>query len=494
MQNETTGARALPNPKFKTMAPPLLAAGLLAGVAANPARADDTVPAPVAPPAHTALRYDEDYSYLNDSAVRTNVVDQLKFIPLDKAGNAYLTLGGEARDRYEYFNNYLFGRGAQTADGYNLLRVMLDADLHLSPYLRVFTEGISATEQGRDGGPRPSDVNNIDLFQAFADIIVPLGTDSSFTVRGGRQVMVFGAQRLVGVSDFTNVRRSFDGVRATLATPGNKLDFFYARPVQVLPYEFDNDVPATYLTGVYDTWQLPGFLATANSTLETYALLDGRRSITFNETTGSERRYTFGSRFATNPKPWDYDLEADYQYGTFNGQSGQAFSIATIGGYTLESVQFEPRAFLGFDIASGGNRNNPGETFDQLFPSGHDQFGTIDALGRQNIIDVHPGFTLNLVKDEPAAKRLSLLVQYRQFWRENDQDAAYTSSGTILRTSGGSNATGIGGEVDTQVNWQLNHYISAYAGYAHFFHGEFITETGPANDIDFAYTALTLTF
>ena len=29
---------------------------------------------------------------------------------------------------------------------------------------------------------------------------------------------------------------------------------------------------------------------------------------------------------------------------------------------------------------------------------------------------------------------------------------------------------------------------------AHFFHGEFITETGPANDIDFAYTALTLTF
>jgi len=494
MNCENMGARALPDRKFKSLAQPLLAAGLLACVASNPARADGPVAAPVVPPAHTALTYDEDYSYLKDPAVRNNIVDHLKFIPLDPTGNAYLTLGGQFRDRYEYFNNYLFGKGPQSDDGYNLIRGLFDADLHLGPYLRLFTEGITATEQGRDGGPRPSDVNNIDLYQAFADFIVPLGTDASLTARGGRQVMVFGAQRLIGVSDFTNVRRNDDGVRATLATPGNKLDVFYVRPVQVLPYEFDNNVPATYLTGVYDTWKLPGYLETLNSTLETYALLNGRRSITFNSTTGSERRYTFGSRFTTNPKPWDYDLEADYQYGTFNGQSGHAFSIATIGGYRFEQVKFEPRAFLGFDIASGGNRNNPGETFDQLFPSGHDQFGTIDALGRQNIIDVHPGFTLNLLKEEPAARLVTLLVQYRQFWRENNQDASYTSSGSILRTSGTSDSTAIGGEVDTQVNWQFNHYISAYAGYAHFFHGEFIAETGPANDIDFAYTALTVTF
>jgi hypothetical protein len=48
--------------------------------------------------------------------------------------------------------------------------------------------------------------------------------------------------------------------------------------------------------------------------------------------------------------------------------------------------------------------------------------------------------------------------------------------------------------VDVQLNWQFNRHISAYAGYCHFFHGEFISETGPHNDIDFAYTSVTFTF
>jgi hypothetical protein len=65
---------------------------------------------------------------------------------------------------------------------------------------------------------------------------------------------------------------------------------------------------------------------------------------------------------------------------------------------------FTPRTFLGFDIASGGRRHNPGDAFDQLFPSGHDQFGIIDAIGRQNIIDVHPGFTLTLLENKPGAQ------------------------------------------------------------------------------------------
>ena len=87
-----------------------------------------------------------------------------------------------------------------------------------------------------------------------------------------------------------------------------------------------------------------------------------------------------------------------------------------------------------------------------------------------------------------------MLTQYRQFWRESDQDAVYTSSGSILRASGGSNASAIGSEIDFQVNWQFDRYISAYAGYCHFFHGSFITDTGPHSDIDFVYSALIFTF
>ncbi|MDB6125859.1 MAG: hypothetical protein JWQ71_4852 [Pedosphaera sp.] len=455
----------------------------------NVVKAEDSIP-----PAFTQLRYDEDYSYLADPAARTNAFDRIKYIPLNDRTNWYVTLGGQARARYENFPNDLFGTEPRDKSGYNLLRAMANADLHLGPIVRVFVQGISATEQGRAGGPRPSDEDEFDLHQAFVDIQIPLTGETSLTLRGGRQVIVFGAERLLGVSDWTNVRRTYDAVRGTLATSGNTLDGFYAQPVRVLPYRFDDDVPDTFIAGIYDTWKIPGALAKAKAKLEMYALYVNRQSITFNQTTAGENRYTLGTRFSGSPKPFDFDLEADYQIGRFNFKTTHAFSVAAIGGYTLTNVVFEPRLFLGSDIASGGRRDNPGNTFDQLFPSAHDQFGIIDAIGRQNIIDVHPGVTLTLLKDKPGAKQLQLLTEYRQFWRESNQDAVYTSSGTVLRASGGSNASAIGGEIDLQVNWQFDRYINVYAGYSHFFHGAFIAATGPHRDIDFAYTALTFTF
>jgi hypothetical protein len=473
-----------------------LVAGVLAIAHLSTARADDIVATVMSPPAHTDLRYDEDYSYLKDPAARTNPFDSLKYIPLDQRGDIYLTLGGQLRDRYESFQNYTFGSGPQSPNGYNLLRAMADADLHLGDNVRVFVEGLSATEQGRVGGPRASDFNAAALYQAFLDVKIPLSSETSLTVRAGRQVIVFGAQRLIGVSDFTDVRRTDDAVRATLSTPGNTLDVFYARPVRVRPYQFDDDVPAdNYFGGIYDTWQVPGSWAKEMKTkLEMYALYVNRPTMTFNTTAAGEDRYTLGTRLTANPKAFDFDLEPDYQFGQFKGEATHSFSVAAVGGYTFEKAMFTPRTFVGFDIASGGSHQHPGDAFDQLFPSGHDQFGVIDAIGRQNIIDVHPGVTLNLLENKPGAQRLTLLTQYRQFWRESDQDAVYTSSGSILRASGGSGASAIGGEVDVQLNWQLNRYLSAYAGYGHFFHGEFISQTGPHKDIDFAYSGVTFTF
>jgi hypothetical protein len=471
-----------------------LRAVLISCAVLNLACAEDTVPRPMSPPDYTQLRYDENYGYLKDPAARQDLIDKFKYIPLQEPGDSYLTLGGESRDRYENFHNYVFGDGPQDSNGYNLLRVMLHADLHLGPRARVFVEGINATEQGRFGGPRSSDVNHHDLYQAFAEGTFPLGANTSFTLRGGRQAIAFGAQRLIGVSDFSNVRRTFDGVRGTLTTPGNKLDVFYARPVRVRPDLADDVTPGTSLAGIYDTWTVPGAFAQAGTKLELYALHGVRQSITFNQTTAGETRDTFGVRVTANPKPFDYDLEADYQAGRFNGQATRAFSLAAIGGYTFSNAPCTPRTFLGFDLASGGSRNHPGDTFDQLFPSGHDKFGLIDAIGRQNIIDVHPGFTLTLLKDKPGAKQLTLLAQYRRFWRENDQGAVYTSSGSILRTGGGSSARAIGGETDLQISWQLDRHVSAYAGHSLFSPGPFIAATGPVGDIHFFYSALTITF
>jgi hypothetical protein len=91
MRNSKNVAQKINGGNCKNITRLLPAAGLMACATLNTAKADDTVPTILSPPAHTVLRYDEDYSYLKDPAARTNLFDPLKFIPLDKPGDIYVT-------------------------------------------------------------------------------------------------------------------------------------------------------------------------------------------------------------------------------------------------------------------------------------------------------------------------------------------------------------------------------------------------------------------
>lgn len=51
--------------------------------------------------------------------------------------------------------------------------------------------------------------SGVDLLQGFADVRLPLGPGGHVTLRGGRQVMIYGTQRLISTGP--NIRSSFDG-------------------------------------------------------------------------------------------------------------------------------------------------------------------------------------------------------------------------------------------------------------------------------------------
>src|SRR6185503_8915249 len=89
--------------------------------------ADETTTPPSPPPAFKQLRYDENYAYLRDPTLRTDFLDAIKFIPLSKSGESWLTLGGEIRERYEYYHNSQWGLGPQDDNGYLLQRYMIHA-------------------------------------------------------------------------------------------------------------------------------------------------------------------------------------------------------------------------------------------------------------------------------------------------------------------------------------------------------------------------------
>jgi hypothetical protein len=92
------------------------------------------------PAPYKSQHTEEDFSALKDPAKRTDLFDPLKYIPLLGKDDWVLSLGGEARERYEYFNNRNFGAGTQDRNGYLLQRYMFFGDVHLGHQTRIFSE------------------------------------------------------------------------------------------------------------------------------------------------------------------------------------------------------------------------------------------------------------------------------------------------------------------------------------------------------------------
>lgn len=184
-------------------------------------------------------RADEDYRYLLDPARRTDIWDPLKYIPLNEKGSWNLSIGGEARERYEYFNRPNWGKDPQD-NGYFLQRYFLHGDLHMGENVRLFAQLQSILEDGRKGGPRPTDGDELDLHQAFLDLKLDFPADGSLTLRSGRQELAYGSQRIISVREGPNVRQSFDGFRLMYRTGDVRIDGFATKPALTNQHAFDD--------------------------------------------------------------------------------------------------------------------------------------------------------------------------------------------------------------------------------------------------------------
>lgn len=209
-------------------------------------------------PSYQVRRFDEDWSVLRgvDTSNTDDFWDRLKFIPLTSDQSVWLTLGGQVRERAEYYRQFLFGASApKQSDTYLLSRFRLSADLHVTPYFRMFAEGTSAFALDRElqGGRTTSYVDELDLRNGFGEVMIPVGDGGSVTLRGGRHQLLFGSQRLVGPGDFGQVSRTFDGRAASVRIADWTIAPFWAEPVITEKYRFNESSANRKLFGVFGT-------------------------------------------------------------------------------------------------------------------------------------------------------------------------------------------------------------------------------------------------
>src|SRR5262249_46498209 len=160
-------------------------------------------------------------------------------------------------------------------------------------------------------------------------------------------------------------------------------------PCPIRPAVFDDPpAPARPFWGGYAVHPLP-LLPKGN--VDLYYLGFENKDAFYVQGAGYELRHTLGTRLWGRPLPWEYNLEYDWQFGTFGPGNIEAWSAAHAIRYNFSDLPLKPRLGLRFDFASGDHDPNTAnlQTFNPLFPSGI-YFNLLNPVGPLNLIDLHP--------------------------------------------------------------------------------------------------------
>jgi hypothetical protein len=463
---------------------------LLVLAAVLPAAAQ--TPAPPPRPAFQVVRFNENWGVLRQGVAPAGF-DKLKYLQLSTGGSSWLSLGGQLRARSEAVSDFMLVDSPLNDDSFELVRLLLHADVHAGPYLRAFIEGkhAMAFDRALPGGRRPLDHDELELQNAFLEVTCCGAGPVGVTARVGRQELLLGSQRLVSPLDWTNTRRTFEGFRLTARVKSVALDGFLSRPVVVDTLEFNERDPATTFWGVALRPAAPA----ATFAWELYGLglaYDGPAPLW--GYTGTHDRFTLGARLtgALGSPLTRFDLEGGWQTGSLGASDVGAWFAASDLTRSFPNAPLKPTATVGFDYASGDadRADDVVGTFHQLYPLGHAYAGYMDLLGRQNLIEARGVLTA-----APIAA-LALRASVHRFLRAELGDGAYNVAGGVLRPALGTERA-IGTELDLTSGWQLNRHTRIELGYGHFWPGAFLTGssgTPGAVGSDWGYASTGFTF
>lgn len=397
---------------------------------------------------------------------------------IQKNTPSWLTIGAAYRFRTEGRTGIGYREGAQ--DAYGLSRLLINIGVQPKPWVKFFFQGQDARAPGKNNANQVFR-DPFDIRQAYVQFGDP--ENGWVTVRGGRQELKYGAQRLVGPLDWTNTARQFDAVKLTLGKKDMSVDIFAASVVRIDQHAPNRRRDGNNLHGIYG--QLNRLIP--KTIIEPYTFWKTTpRVLGENDSLGDADLFTSGLR-VVRPLPGGFDssMEMARQFGTFAGDNVSAWAGYWILGYTLPAVPLTPRLSVEYAYATGDGNSGDGirGTFDQLFPTGHLYHGLADQVGWRNIKDVRAGIELR-----PSPK-LKLGFNVFSFWLADKNDHLYNVAGVpVVRSpAGGAASAFIGREVDVTLAYKPSSNVTVGGGVGHLFPGAFLKQNSPGSGTSFPF-------
>lgn len=404
-----------------------------------------------------------------------------------------LRMRGEARNNADFNSDRLDG----TAKVLNRLRL---------GFLRQFDHGLLVFAQLQDSriwgeeGSSLAPLNAVDLHQAYLEIDRAAGLP--FLIRLGRQKLSFGSERLVGSYDWDNVGRAFDALNFQLGNDEQKLNLWLAQtrdyntPTVARNQEFGGAYfsSSRLLPTIFDAYVLVLYDARNFESVADPAdpgdQAEPKKTLTL---------YTLGARLSSpSAQRFHYDLEAAYQTGQRGFRDISAYGITLNAGYAL-GTRWRPAIHAGYVFGSGDHDPNDerSETFSNLFPDAHREFGAMDYAGWSNISAVKLGFTFS------PRDNLSIGADSHWLSLADEQDAWYRAGGfnigtpqEFYRRAVPGAGKKLGHELDIYATYLYREHLNIQFGLSQFFAGEFIKNTGGlrADDSIFGYLSVAVKF
>ena len=396
---------------------------------------------------------------------------------------SWMTLDMELRGRTEEQTSLGYVSGKDRL--YELTRVWGGMTVVPTNWLTFYGQFLDLHALGlplRDTGANMRDT--FDLRQGYLDFHYK---PAQFIV--GRQELRIGDERVVGISDWTNTSRTWDGFYMRIGNV-NQLNLFSTSVVTIYPTSLDKHGAGLTFHGVHAK------LATyvPHTTIEPFVLVRALPRVTSQQgMAGSKTEVTFGSYYEMKlPSGFDSSGTGDLQRGSYSNDSIHAGAAIVRGGYGTKRLPWQPHLEAEYDYATGNPHTNPDRigTYDQQYPSNHNAFGLVDLFGFQNIKQRRLNLQLKPRSD------LLLLFQSGSLHVPTIHDGVYSGAGAslIAAPAGGFKSDDIGSEFDASAKYIYHKSFVTNVGVGHFFPGELMTSEKHGAPLTYAYLGFTYRF
>jgi hypothetical protein len=398
----------------------------------------------------------------------------------------WISFAGDERLRLEGFT----GGGFQldNNDLYLLNRLRFSIILRPATWWKIVGQTQDARVWGDSQMPHgPPHQDSWDLRQAYAELGDP--DKNPVALRVGRQEISLGGERLIGVSQWQNVGRTFDAARLLLRYRKLSLTALAASVVVLRDGQVGSADAGNNLHGLYGSiadW-IP------NSTLEPYFMW--RLQPNIRSELGSPGRLDMkvsGARWLGKVRALDYNTSIVIERGNAAADTVNAWAGHWLLAYSFPHVAGSPRLVAEYNYASGDGNPRDGRvnTFQLLYPTAHDRHGLADQVGWRNIRHLR-----GTVEMKPRPK-WTLTPSYSAFWLANTRDALYNSQGNVVvaRVADGSAGRWVGQELDVAAQYSLLRGAQVGAGFAHIFPGTFLKRATPGHAYNYPYLQISTKF